>query len=897
MSWMERPVGIDLGTTNSLCAMLDPSGQNLLLAEDARGRSIIPSLLAKDEKNEGLLSGYAAIDPRRDPRQSISSVKRKMGKRQTLELGAEQYTPEQLSAMILRSQRETMQAYLERKGLKELWGTGQVPNRQELGRAGQVPNRQELGRAGQVPNRQEIRVQRAVVTVPAYFDAPQIEATREAARLAEIELLALLQEPTAACMYYVWKRGLSDGNFLVYDLGGGTFDVSVIRCMLGEYQVLAIDGDNFLGGDDFDRRLADRLRQSLRDQGHALAEGLERPEDVSRFEQLVRVAKRAKEQLSSQPLVSIREQALFQDDEEEWVSLEYDLSREAFDEWTKDLVESTISCCLRALEQSQQRAQVALPDIDAVLLVGGSTRIPSVLKRVTAALCGEGKSRAQEPISESPDAAVALGAAIHAANLGGLRMGSELGPFRLHLYSPLGTQSQRFRLVGELEAEEDSASLDEVQTILLKNELGTTLGIETLHEGRRFRFSELRLEEEGPQRWVLELLSASGATLGEFSLPVHRSSALKQTGSALSNPTVLAKPIFLEVRRLGELERKELIGRGAALPASGRFTFYTADQSGAVVLTLLQNRFPIHTIHIETPRDLPIGTALSLLLEMDEKHVITVSGEVAGAAFEARVEAPPEEPLRDWAEVEQLLDEAEKLGKQLWGHDAFFYRRDVPNLLSSIREAARTDPDKLTVLVGRLESELEGLRGGIGELSPGVDRYRLLLDGVRRMVLRGEEVLGLGFEAWVERLDKMWSEAEAAYLAHDQKRWSRSYTQLQALYETLSQAESRFVSTNSAEHIAGLLRLARTLANRIEDRIANMVLPTQPELRRLRAKALREIELDYERSVVDELARLEANPVASAETRAHVEGLIGLQQTLLRRLDGIPSLGVVESQD
>ncbi len=116
----------------------------------------------------------------------------------------------------------------------------------------------------------EARVDRAVITVPAYFDAPQVEATRLAGELAGLEVIGILQEPTAAAIYHTWKNRLGDGNFLVYDLGGGTFDVSILRCLGGEYQVLAIDGDNYLGGDDFDRMYAEWLRKELTKQGYKL---------------------------------------------------------------------------------------------------------------------------------------------------------------------------------------------------------------------------------------------------------------------------------------------------------------------------------------------------------------------------------------------------------------------------------------------------------------------------------------------------------------------------------------------------------------------------------------------------------------------------------------------------
>ncbi len=300
--WIERPIGIDLGTTNSCAAMLDLDGQRLMLAEDAHGRSIVPSIVGFDPATGQRIAGFPAWNRRGMSPEPVQSVKRKMGLDQTVLIGSEQLTPAEVSAEILKAMRAQMGHYLKRFG------------------------------------REQDRLKSAVITVPAYFDAPQIEATRRAGELAGFEVLGLLQEPTAACMYVVWQRDLGDGNFLVYDLGGGTFDVSVIRALHGEYQVLSIHGDNYLGGDDFDRRLAEHFRQTLCARGYALDLKPDDAEDQVRFLLLTRVAREVKESLSGSPVQYVARRDLFRDQKGQLVTLELEYSRAAWNALMKDLL-------------------------------------------------------------------------------------------------------------------------------------------------------------------------------------------------------------------------------------------------------------------------------------------------------------------------------------------------------------------------------------------------------------------------------------------------------------------------------------------------------------------------------------------------------------------------------
>jgi molecular chaperone DnaK len=287
--FVDRPVGIDLGTTNSEIALLDPSERDLHVYADKFGRRTVPSAVAWDPKAGALVVGRAARSRRGAEHAPIESIKRRMGQAVKVDIGPLSLSPEEVSSKILGELVARMREDLSSKSAGEL----------------------------------EIRVARAVITVPAYFDAPQVEATRKAGELAGLEVIGVLQEPTAAAIYHTWKAQLGNGNFLVYDLGGGTFDVSILRCLAGEYQVLAIDGDNYLGGDDLDRRFAGTLREMLAARGYALELDVRGDaEDAQRFQRLVHLAQEIKESLSTSEVIALQKENVLVDREGEPVSIE-----------------------------------------------------------------------------------------------------------------------------------------------------------------------------------------------------------------------------------------------------------------------------------------------------------------------------------------------------------------------------------------------------------------------------------------------------------------------------------------------------------------------------------------------------------------------------------------------
>jgi molecular chaperone HscA len=365
-------VGIDLGTTNSLVATV-ASGLTRVLPDDD-GRMLLPSVVRYAE--DGIVVGHEAQSAQtEDPCNTIVSVKRFMGRSLAdVDASATPYALVDTPGMVSLDTRAGVRSPVEVSA--EILRT--------------LRDRAEASLGGDLVG--------AVITVPAYFDDAQRQATKDAARLAGLNVLRLLNEPTAAAIAYGLDRA-AHGTFAIYDLGGGTFDISVLKLSQGMFEVLATAGDAALGGDDFDHRIADWLRQQL-----ALA-----APSAGETRMMLARARSAKEALSSAPVTKI---ALTLDDGR---SVSFDLSREQFELLTGDLVSRSMAPVRRALRD----AGVAADEVDGVVMVGGSTRMPQVRAAVR-------KLFGQEPLTDlDPDQVVAIGAAIQADVLAGNKPAGE----------------------------------------------------------------------------------------------------------------------------------------------------------------------------------------------------------------------------------------------------------------------------------------------------------------------------------------------------------------------------------------------------------------------------------------------------------------------------------------
>jgi len=351
-------VGIDLGTTNSEVAAFVDGKVRVLGPGEQR---ILPSCVGFSASGELLVGEAARNQQALYPERTVRSIKRRMGSQETVMLGGNSFTPPEISAMILRELAE--------------WARGSLGERPE----------------------------KAVITVPAYFSDAQRSATREAGALAGLEVVRILNEPTAASLAYGYGDG-SRHTALIYDLGGGTFDVSVVTVEGDVTEVLASHGNNRLGGDDFDDLLAERLAQEFQKQhGIDVRQGHAAPKA-----RLWWAAEEAKKKLSQEPYVAIREESLVTR-AGKTLHLEMEISRSDYESMIRPLVESTLDSVSRALQDSGKKPS----DMDAVLLVGGSTRTPLVFNLLSDLMAIEPRQDVH------PDLCVALGAGVMSSRLSG----------------------------------------------------------------------------------------------------------------------------------------------------------------------------------------------------------------------------------------------------------------------------------------------------------------------------------------------------------------------------------------------------------------------------------------------------------------------------------------------
>lgn len=356
---MGKIIGIDLGTTNSCVSVME--GGEAIIIPNVEGNRTTPSVVAFTKDGERLVGETAKRQAITNPDRTISSIKREMGSNYKIDIDGKDYTPQDISAMILQKLKADAESYL-----------GET-------------------------------VSEAVITVPAYFTDAQRQATKDAGKIAGLEVKRIINEPTAAALAYGMDKEHGQHKIMVYDLGGGTFDVSILEVGDGVFEVLATRGNNKLGGDDFDQRIINYIAENFKKEN-----GVDLTQDKMSLQRLKEAAEKAKKELSTTMTTNIN-LPFISATAAGPLHLNMDLTRAKFNELTHDLVEKTTEPVKSAIKD----AGISASEIDKVLLVGGSTRIPAVQEAVKQII---GKDP-QKDIN--PDECVAIGASIQGGVLTG----------------------------------------------------------------------------------------------------------------------------------------------------------------------------------------------------------------------------------------------------------------------------------------------------------------------------------------------------------------------------------------------------------------------------------------------------------------------------------------------
>lgn len=357
---MSKIIGIDLGTTNSCVAVME--GKEATVIPNSEGSRTTPSVVAFSKDGERLVGNIAKRQAVANHARTVSSIKREMGTDYKVKIDDKEYTPQEISAMILSKLKADAEAYLGQK------------------------------------------VTQAVITVPAYFSDSQRQATKDAGKIAGLEVLRIINEPTAAALAYgLDKEENKNQKILIYDLGGGTFDVSILEIGDGVFEVLATNGNTRLGGDDFDQRIMDYVVDQFKKDN-----GIDLSKDPAAMQRIKEAAEKAKIELSGVTKTSIS-LPFITADQNGPKHIDMELTKAKFNEMTADLVEKTVGPTIAALKDAGLKAS----DLAKVILVGGSTRIPAVIDKVK-------EITGKDPYKGiNPDECVAIGAAIQAGVLAG----------------------------------------------------------------------------------------------------------------------------------------------------------------------------------------------------------------------------------------------------------------------------------------------------------------------------------------------------------------------------------------------------------------------------------------------------------------------------------------------
>ncbi len=618
---ISRAVGIDLGTTYSRIGILDMEYKVIHLWKDGFGKATVPSVVQWDPEKKEFKVGEDALLTRHKKPYPIRSIKRSMGFNVAIEHGDIKMHPEDVSAEILKF----------------------------LKKCGETLVAEKFGKSsdGKTP----YIVDRAIVTIPAYFNNPQIEATRKAAELSGLKTLELLHEPTAATLYYCWHHKINDGNFLVYDLGGGTFDVSILRRSEGVFEILGICGDMVLGGDTFDMALASFILDNLKKGGkYNLNLDVQKdPQDKALFDYYVWRAEGIKMQLSTEMQVLFCDGACpFPDKNGNAIHVEMKITRPQFEELIAPHINRSIDEIVKtALNLASEKAKgtfKGLEDIDYILLVGGSTWIPFVKSTVREKLCKKGdkpgRAKCEDVFQDEPDECVAMGAALQAAASGGIIYKDEENNLSVHIKSAALVSNEEYRLRGNVyrddpEKEKAGSPFNGYSINLLQD--GESFGETEVGVDGGFCFEGIYLDPGKASKVTLALHNLEHKEIGRYTRTVGLGEGVGNEGA-----TVNSQPIWLWVlKNNGAWVKEILVEASESLPCEKEFLFFT-DNPKMITFWLYQGNVEIKKVTQTFDVELPIGTKIDFSMHLDIQSNIIIRSKIEGLApFVMELEPPP----------------------------------------------------------------------------------------------------------------------------------------------------------------------------------------------------------------------------------------------------------------
>ena len=647
---IHKTFGLDLGTTNSTPSVFINGAS--FCPEDGKLKTI-PSLVAK--KGDKFIVGVA---PKNNPHiEKIRSIKRMMGKEEPAVLNGQNYSPEEISAEIVRYCAEMLNKQVEKA--------------------------------------ENVIYDRIVITVPAYFSIAQKDATRKAGELAGLEVLMLLEEPTAAAINYTVKNNINSGVFMVYDLGGGTFDVSIIEKIENIPVVLATAGNNFLGGDNFDNLLARYFIDVLNnDLGYDIDLDLTKKEDLHKYNALLLAAENVKKNLSQNDTYTISYYDVFKDNSGVDLIIE-DFSRAKFEELIRDkIVIDSFNECQKALDAFVASGR-QLSDITGVLMVGGSSHIPYVRNAVKEKFVDSGMIK--ELIIADPDLAVGYGAGIVAAT------------------QPMKIEDAENRIVVEINAPYMFDGTMNVSGKLIKGKVDT---VGLISNGK-----EIQATIQSDGTFSADIDGAYEKL--EYKFYFGDNTVANITESVENNNLIAPTPVQNETIRIEivDLERQEtedypLVNKGEALPCSASHNFkineYSREQ---IILPVKEGYREIYSLIIGVPENTPLGSRVTVNTEIDVLGKVTLkvllnNKEIKGKVVYAETKDMDDSTLMDIEE--KFYDKIENVRGEA---KAEFVARQE-NITRELNEAvANSDKNHYTDALNKYETLVRELPSSISDLT------------------------------------------------------------------------------------------------------------------------------------------------------------------------------------